>query len=444
MANIFISYSRKDEVFARRLAKSLSDLGSDVWIDIEDIPAGMKWSSAIQEGLDLCEALIVVISPDSMTSTNVEDEWQYALDQKKTVMPVLYRPAKLHFQLSRIQYVNFDTQDYDNAFRQLHTQLGRKGVNLDPLPLMPAKSIAVTDTEPSSQPSRTPPYLALIAAAISIIAVILIILALTTNNSGGAGIPTATLTLTLQPSETLDSGGVATSTTEPTTPMPTSTRTRRPTVSASDLTATELALVSGAETEIALTDSAPEIATYTALTATADVLTQTAEAFTPTQTPNRQQTLRATRTSGAQTATAGGFLTQTQLALPTNTPTDTLTPTETLPSSATPVPTLTPAVVDCPTAPPTRLNNGMRAIISPAEEGRPARNQNIRRTPAGQIVAVIQEGTAFYIVGEPICSSGYLWWFIETEDGLVRGWAAEGALPDDYFITPILPDGAGE
>src|SRR5262245_58227367 len=55
MARIFISYSRKDEAFSRRLAASLSQLGADVWIDVEDIPSGMKWSRAIQEGLDVSD-----------------------------------------------------------------------------------------------------------------------------------------------------------------------------------------------------------------------------------------------------------------------------------------------------------------------------------------------------------------------------------------------------
>ncbi|MBZ0299904.1 MAG: toll/interleukin-1 receptor domain-containing protein [Anaerolineae bacterium] len=40
MARIFISYSRTDEDFARHLAEALSNMGADVWIDIEDIPAG--------------------------------------------------------------------------------------------------------------------------------------------------------------------------------------------------------------------------------------------------------------------------------------------------------------------------------------------------------------------------------------------------------------------
>jgi formylglycine-generating enzyme required for sulfatase activity len=134
MARIFISYSRTDEAFARRLAASLSQLGADVWIDVEDIPAGMKWSRAIQQGLDMAEILLVIISPDSMTSQNVEDEWQYYLDQKKPVVPLLWKPAKIHFQLNRIQYIDFHQQDYDSALDDLHNELQRKGIYLNPLP----------------------------------------------------------------------------------------------------------------------------------------------------------------------------------------------------------------------------------------------------------------------------------------------------------------------
>lgn len=133
MAHIFISYSRKDRVFANKLAAALTSYGADVWIDIEDIPAGMKWSSAIQQGLDACDVMIVIISPDSMVSTNVADEWQYYLDNEKTLIPVLCRPAKVHFQLSRIQYVNFHDQEFDTVFTQLHSELRRKGVRLAPI-----------------------------------------------------------------------------------------------------------------------------------------------------------------------------------------------------------------------------------------------------------------------------------------------------------------------
>lgn len=133
MARIFISYSRVDEIFARQLAADLERLGADVWIDVEDIRAGLSWPDSIQEGLDVCEVMLVIISPESMASKNVADEWQYYVNQGHTVIPVLLRKARVHFQLHRLQYVDFLTQDYDTAFAQLHSELRRKGIRLYPL-----------------------------------------------------------------------------------------------------------------------------------------------------------------------------------------------------------------------------------------------------------------------------------------------------------------------
>jgi protein-disulfide isomerase len=135
MARIFISYSRRDKAFAEQLTADLEGLDVDVWRDVDDIRAGLKWSTAIQQGLDDCDVMIVIISPDSMGSVNVEDEWQYYLDQRKPLVPVLWRPANVHFQLSRIQYIDFHSQDYSAAFAQLHSELRRQGIPLAPLSL---------------------------------------------------------------------------------------------------------------------------------------------------------------------------------------------------------------------------------------------------------------------------------------------------------------------
>ncbi|MEL6408386.1 MAG: toll/interleukin-1 receptor domain-containing protein [Chloroflexota bacterium] len=125
MYSVFISYSRMNEGFARQLASTLSDAGYDVWLDVEDIPTGMKWSSAIQQGLDEADVLIVIISPGSMASPNVEDEWQYALDRGTPVIPILYEPANIHFQLNRLQYIDFHTQDYTRAIEKLLAEISR-------------------------------------------------------------------------------------------------------------------------------------------------------------------------------------------------------------------------------------------------------------------------------------------------------------------------------
>lgn len=137
---IFISYSRKDEKFARKLATSLSEQEVSLWIDVKDIPAGMKWSSAIQEGLDTCDVLILIVSPDALASTNVEDEWHYFMHKKKPIVPLLWRPVEeMPFQLHRIQYIDF-RKDYSSAFKKLWATLQTLIESpLPPLKPIPAK-----------------------------------------------------------------------------------------------------------------------------------------------------------------------------------------------------------------------------------------------------------------------------------------------------------------
>jgi len=150
---VFISYSRIDVEFARSLASALSNAGADVWIDVEDIPAGMKWSRAIQQGLDTAEAMLVVISPESVDSHNVEDEWQYFMDQGKPVIPILWRPAKMPFQLNRLQYIDFQAQSFDSAFSQLIGELNRRGVQLNQPSHIP--QVAATPQPKPITPTQT-------------------------------------------------------------------------------------------------------------------------------------------------------------------------------------------------------------------------------------------------------------------------------------------------
>ncbi|MGB7338584.1 MAG: TIR domain-containing protein [Phototrophicaceae bacterium] len=122
---IFVSYSRHDEAFARKLAVWLSDtLNMGVWIDIDDIQPGVKWSAAIQDGLDHCEVMVVIVTPEAMESVNVEDEWQYFIDLGKPVVPILLRSAPVPYQLRRIQWIDFsDREEYNNSLRQLLVEL---------------------------------------------------------------------------------------------------------------------------------------------------------------------------------------------------------------------------------------------------------------------------------------------------------------------------------
>jgi dipeptidyl aminopeptidase/acylaminoacyl peptidase len=159
MARIFISYSRIHEPFARRLATALSDSGAEVWIDVEDIPAGMNWSRAIQSGLDQCDMMLVIITPESMSSHNVENEWQYYLDEKKPVIPIKLQDAKTHFQLRRLQHIDFDKLPFETAFAQLVREMRRLGYVLTLPPEMAAYEALAQPAPPPVPLTPTPPPL---------------------------------------------------------------------------------------------------------------------------------------------------------------------------------------------------------------------------------------------------------------------------------------------
>jgi CRP-like cAMP-binding protein len=116
---VFVSYSRQDQAFAVRLVNDLKKQKIAVWIDLYNIEAGKSWARQIGEALDACDLLLLILSPSSLASENVEDEWNYYLDQRKPVVPVLYQTCKIPFRLSRLQYLNFVATDYDLALARL-------------------------------------------------------------------------------------------------------------------------------------------------------------------------------------------------------------------------------------------------------------------------------------------------------------------------------------
>ena len=102
----FLSYAREDAEFVLRLAKDLRAGGAGVWVDQLDIAPGQRWDRAVEDALAKCRQLVVILSPAAVESTNVMDEVSLALEDGKTVVPVLHRQCKIPFRLRRLQYVD--------------------------------------------------------------------------------------------------------------------------------------------------------------------------------------------------------------------------------------------------------------------------------------------------------------------------------------------------
>ena len=65
MAEVFISYAREDQGFARDIHAALQKVNRDTWIDWRSIPDSAKWRAEIFAAIEAADNFLFVISPDS-------------------------------------------------------------------------------------------------------------------------------------------------------------------------------------------------------------------------------------------------------------------------------------------------------------------------------------------------------------------------------------------
>jgi hypothetical protein len=129
MAKIFISYSRKDIGFVRKLAGDLEKAGYDVWWDLTDLRGGDDWLRVIPAAIESSEHFIVVLSPNSAMSDWVKKEYTQALSSRKKIIPLMLTRSSVPFALNTINYVDFTSDDYAANFKNLLDALGYTGEN---------------------------------------------------------------------------------------------------------------------------------------------------------------------------------------------------------------------------------------------------------------------------------------------------------------------------
>ncbi len=66
MTDVFISYSRKDKDFVRRLDEALVKHNRDSWVDWKDIPPAADWLKEIYGAIEEANTFVFIVSPDSI------------------------------------------------------------------------------------------------------------------------------------------------------------------------------------------------------------------------------------------------------------------------------------------------------------------------------------------------------------------------------------------
>lgn len=123
MAQVFISYSRKNLSFVEYLAKDLKAAGLDVWYDISDLVGGVQWLSKIQNAISQSQYFIVVLSPDSIQSEWVEREFLFAEKLKLKIVPLLLQPCDLPMWSMNLHLIDVQGKNYEIRFEDIRRAL---------------------------------------------------------------------------------------------------------------------------------------------------------------------------------------------------------------------------------------------------------------------------------------------------------------------------------
>lgn len=78
MSKVFLSHTRIDKPFVRKLAADLRNHGHTVWIDEAEINIGDTLIGKIREGLDSVDYVAVILSKASIQSEWVRKELEIA------------------------------------------------------------------------------------------------------------------------------------------------------------------------------------------------------------------------------------------------------------------------------------------------------------------------------------------------------------------------------
>jgi tetratricopeptide (TPR) repeat protein len=102
----FISYAHKDAIRVEEINEILQDAGYDVWYDHELI-GGEEWQIQLEENIKIANAVIYIMSPDSVASKYCEQELEQARRFKKPIIPILIKDVSIPPHTTHIQYVDF-------------------------------------------------------------------------------------------------------------------------------------------------------------------------------------------------------------------------------------------------------------------------------------------------------------------------------------------------
>lgn len=138
----FISYCREEVTFVDSLADELEKNGINTWVDIRDLVPGITWQKQLDDGVENAEAILLVVSKESMKSKAVTDEWAKAINRwGKRVILIIFERAQIPQEILKQnpEWVDF-TGNFNKALDRLVACINQTGSTVqEPKKIPPQK-----------------------------------------------------------------------------------------------------------------------------------------------------------------------------------------------------------------------------------------------------------------------------------------------------------------
>ena len=129
MSYFFISYKSEQRNLAFLVRDKLKEWGFDAWLDVDRLKPGTYWADKINEALKTCLGVVGIVTPQSLTSRYVTNEWDMAIMLGKLFIPLMYERTDPHYKYIDIQYIDFTDTNLEKPFNQLRDRLNEYNPN---------------------------------------------------------------------------------------------------------------------------------------------------------------------------------------------------------------------------------------------------------------------------------------------------------------------------
>ena len=127
MVRIFLSHNARDRKWCEWLKASAEEIGVIAYLAEHDARPGANLAAKVADAIDASEAVVVLISDNSVAAPYVHQEIGYALKARKLIIP-LVQPGITSDKLAMLQgveYIPFDFDHPHDGHVQLRTALQR-------------------------------------------------------------------------------------------------------------------------------------------------------------------------------------------------------------------------------------------------------------------------------------------------------------------------------